>query len=600
MTRNRMPLSTLQRPTLNQTGPRHRRLCGFLWSIIIGLAMSSFAQQAIGKQTNDSLREERQQFQVQELIPSRFGGWVFQVGNSPRLIWRDVDEVRRLGRDVTFRVRWFDADLNESEEPDKPGRWMAWVEGQAPNGTPFRRSFTFFAFPQKIENSFVPDLSVAFLNFPGKEAPPAWLEHKSEFDRSAKDFLTRGLIDSEQGAILIAGIAESKLLGRPKRFVESTSVVNSEYQLALKRKILGLSDVASGLQPARVRTPPSPVLHHGPAEAAGVPASAKAVIDQFCCEWATATGEPFVTLVARNGVIVTHEAFGKSPDNGAPIDKNYRCWIASLTKTVTALMFSQFVDQRLIELDAPISKVFPGYPLNDPNVPTFRQCLNHTGGFSGLGDFGGMKNPHLENIILNGIDANEPGKAYSYTGVGFELVAKAMECVSGKCAVRLYHEHLFEPLGFGDVVLGNASSDGEFTAMELGILAQWIANRGSYGGREFISAETFEKLLPKPLTVPGEERDVGLGMHWVRHLKPDAPADSDNPEDLLFSTQTVGHGSFSGCILVVDLQEQLVIVQVRRKFGKTDSAWWTRFFQTIAAATSETKVLSRPDVEKSK
>ena len=597
---NRTVLSTAQPPMMKMIVTRPRRLPWFLNSVVLVLAISPWGWEAFGQQTGDGLRKERQQFQAQELIPSRFGGWVFQVGKPPRLIWRDVDEVRRLGCDARFRVRWFNAELNESDEPDKPGRWMAWVEGEAPNGMPFRRAFTFYAFPQKIENSFAPDLSVVFPNFPGPKAPPAWLEHKSEFDRAGKEFLTRGLIDSQKGAILIAGIAESKPLGRPKRFIESTSVVNNEYHLALKQKILGRSDTAPTLQPAGVRTTPSPVLRHGSAVAAGVPPNAKATIDQFCREWAEATGEPFVTLVARNGVIVTHEAFGLDPHLGTPIDKNYRCWIASLTKTVTALMFSQFIDQRLIEIDAQISTVFPDYPVNDPHVPTFRQCLNHTAGFSGIGDFGGMNNPHLENIILNGIDANEPGKAYSYTGVGFELVAKAMENLSNKCAVRLYHEHLFEPLGFGDVVLGNASSDGEFTAMELGILAQWIANRGCYGDREFISAETFEKLLPKPLSVPGAKQDVGLGMHWVRHLKPGAPKNSKNPGDMLFSPRTIGHGSFSGCIMVVDLQEQLVIVQVRRNFGKTDSQWWTRFFQTIAAATSESPTTPHPDGENSK
>ena len=548
-------------------------------------AMFSFGSQAYGLQTVEDVRKERLQFQNQEVVPSRFGGWVFQVGNPPRLIWRDVDQIRRLGGDVSFRLRWFDAELNEFDEPNKPGRWMAWIEGEAPNGTPFRRAYTLYAFPRKIESSFAPDLTVEFPNFPGPNAPAAWHEHKSEFVRAGKEFLTRGLLDSENGAILIAGIAESEQLGRPKRFVETTSVINDDYHLALKQKLLGHSEKAPALKPVRMRTVSSTVLRGGSAEAAGVPPGAKKAIDTFCQQWVSATGEPFVTLVAKNGVIITHEAFGKSSEQpGAPIDKDYRCWIASLTKTVTALMFSQFVDQRLVELDASVATVLPGYPVDDPRVPTFRQCLNHTGGFSGLGEFGGMRNPHLDNIILNGIDVNEPGKQYSYTGVGFELVAKAMEYLSGKSAVRMYHEHFFRPLGFGDVVLSNASSGGEFTAMEMGILAQWIANRGSYGDREFISPETFDKLLPRPLDVPGANKEVGLGMHWVRHLKPEAPANSKNPDDLLFSLRTIGHGSFSGCIMVVDIEQQLVIVQVRRKFGKADNSWWTRFFQTVAVA----------------
>ena len=43
------------------------------------------------------------------------------------------------------------------------------------------------------------------------------------------------------------------------------------------------------------------------------------------------------------------------------------------------------------------------------------------------------------------------------------MVAKAMEMVTGKSAARIYDEHLFRPLGFGDVRMGNASSSGEWS-----------------------------------------------------------------------------------------------------------------------------------------
>ncbi len=548
-------------------------------------AMAIAETHAWGQPTDDRLVEARRQFQLQELIPSRFGGWIFQVGTAPRIIWRDVDEIRRLGGDVPFHVRWFDIDLNQANAPNSEGRWLAWIEGMAPNGTPFRRSLTFFALPQKIENGFLPDLTVQLPMFPGPGAPPTWKEHESEFDRFAKEFLTRGLIDSEQGAILVAGISESRPRGRPVQFVETTGVVNDDYHLALKLKMLDLRQRVRRLQPPRARIPAAPVLHNGSSIEADVPESAKQQIDDVCRQWVEATGEPLVTLVARNSVIITHEAFGND-SNGVPIDKDYRCWIASLTKSVTGIMFSQFVDQKLIKLDSSLSTVFPDFPEDDLHVPTFRQCLNHTAGLDGLGEFGGMRNPQLENVVLNGIDVITPGKQYVYCGLGFELAAKAMEIVSGQSAVRLYHEHFFQPLGFGDVVLRNASSDGEFTAMELGILGQFLANRGSYGGLEFISPQTFDELLPKPLAVPGVPDQYGLGLQWIRQLKPGVAADSKNPEDQLFSTQTIGHGSFSGSIMVVDLEQQLVIVQVRRKFADADSAWWTRFFQTIAAATA--------------
>jgi CubicO group peptidase (beta-lactamase class C family) len=247
-------------------------------------------------------------------------------------------------------------------------------------------------------------------------------------------------------------------------------------------------------------------------------------------------------------------------------------------------MFSQFVDQGLIDLDAPLSAVFPDFPQNDPHVPTFRQCLNHTSGLTGHGDFGGMKNPHLENVVLNGIDVNEPNSRYAYCGLGFELTAKAMEIVCGKSAARIYDDHLFRPLGFGDVVMGNASSDGEFTAMELGILGQWVANQGRYGTLEFISPQTFASLLPQPLRVveSGPTTDEGLGLHWVRHRRPKDGAGSAREGELLFGPRTLGHGSFSGCVFVVDPDQALVITQVRRSTGPRHAEWSPKFMQIIA------------------
>lgn len=553
-----------------------------------GAAGTASATPAADKQAAEGKREERREFQSQELMLAKSGIWIFKLGETPRILWRDVETVRRLGCSEPLRVRWFDAELNESPEPNAPGRWLAWIEGTAPNGTPLRRSRTFYALPEQLPTSFSPDLTVAFPNFPGPDAPVVLNEHEAEILRLANDVLVRAVLGSEQGAVLVAGLTEAEPLGRPAKYVESTSVRNDDCHLALKRKLQGLQDKVRSLRPPRHRDQPAPMLHEGSPAQAGVARDAKAQIDAVCRSWAEDTGEPFVTLVARRGVIVTHEAFGREA-SGQPIDRDYRCWVASITKTVTAIFFSQFLDQGLIDLDDTLAVAFPDYPEDDTRVPTFRQCFTHTSGLSGHGELGDMHTPHLENIVLNGIDVNEPGVKYAYCGLGFELVAKAMEIVAGQSAARLYYEHLFQPLEFGDVRMGNASSGGEFTAMELGVLAQWVANRGSYGSRQFVRPETFEQLLPLPLRVAdhGYTAEEGIGIHWQRHLKSGALRDSKRDEDLLFGPHTLGHGSFSGCIFLVDPDQELIITQVRKRGGPRSAEWSSRFFQTVASVVRE-------------
>ena len=75
---------------------------------------------ATSKQATEVNREERREFQSQELMLAKSGTWIFKPGETPRILWRDVETVRRLGCDEPLRVRWFDAELNESPEPNGP------------------------------------------------------------------------------------------------------------------------------------------------------------------------------------------------------------------------------------------------------------------------------------------------------------------------------------------------------------------------------------------------------------------------------------------------------------------------------------------------
>jgi CubicO group peptidase (beta-lactamase class C family) len=149
--------------------------------------------------------------------------------------------------------------------------------------------------------------------------------------------------------------------------------------------------------------------------------------------------------------------------------------------------------------------------------------------------------------------------------------------------VRLYTDHLFGPLGFGDVILTNGSSGAWLTARELGIMAQWIANRGSYGEMEFVSPATFEKMMPENprKRYPGVKgEDYGMGLHWLQHNRP--VEEKGAKGEPLFSAHTLGHGSFSGCILLVDMERDLIIVQSRKTGGPRAAEWAAKFYAAVA------------------
>ena len=165
-----------------------------------------------------------------------------------------------------------------------------------------------------------------------------------------------------------------------------------------------------------------------------------------------------------------------------------------------------------------------------------------------------------------------------------DLAGKAMEIVSGKTARRLLYEDLFLPLGLtDDIPMGDFGAGLRPTARELGVLAQVLANRGRYGDLELFSEDTFKQMLPEDLgqRYPGVKEEYGLALGWKPELKPDAPPFSKNPADMILSPRTIGHGSLSQCILRVDLERDLIIVQIRRQAGPHFDQWAPRFFQVI-------------------
>jgi len=547
----------------------------FLFSCLMLHAIALHAADAPDSDAENTLAKRRADFQNQELTTAQAMMRVFNPGAPPRIIWRDVDRVRELGGEGKPKVRWFDAELKEISVPDHPGRWAAWVEDRGPEGRPVRRLMSFYARPSNFLGYLESDVHTQPL--PGPIEKEVWREHQTEIDR----LVARRMIylnDSEEGAVLIAGLAEAKPQGRPPLPQETAQARNEDFLTAVRLKAQHLEGRVQKLRPPRRLEKPAPVIHTGSTAEAGMKPGAKAAIDAVLDGWGKEAGVPFVTLVARRGVIISHRAEGREKD-GRCAGLDFRAGVFSITKTTTGVLFSQFMEQGLLKLDDPLSVVFPDFPKDDPHVPTFRQCFTHTSGLKGHGAWGGSKNLLLDNVLLNGLDANEPGKTYEYSGMGFDLAALAMQLVTGKGLARLYQEHLFAPLGMRHTTISDASAGAEYTAMDLAHLAQWLVNRGSYGDQQFITPETFAKLLPEDLSAryPALPKTLeGIGMHWVNNHT--AATEKKGMPRLKF----LGHGSFSSSILSVDLEHQIIVVQVRREKGQGYDQWLPRLLRTVA------------------
>ena len=270
--------------------------------------------------------------------------------------------------------------------------------------------------------------------------------------------------------------------------------------------------------------------------------------------------------------IVLHEAFG-------PCRLDQKFDVASITKSVAGLTFARFMDQGLIGLDEPVGRFLPDFPTEGPRALTMRHLFTHTSGLEGHGNWGGIGNAWMDNVVALVLGKLSVGQAHKYNGDGYNLAGKVMEMVGGFSIQRLIQEQLWLPLGIEGSYLSDLGSSARLSSKDLARMGQLILNHGSYGGLQFFSPETCEALLPRDLSqyFPGVEVEWGIGLAFRRT---EVEGESDA---YILSRDLVGHGSGSKCTMLVDLEHDLVIAQARRTGGRDFDMHYRKLLQAVEA-----------------
>lgn len=124
--------------------------------------------------------------------------------------------------------------------------------------------------------------------------------------------------------------------------------------------------------------------------------------------------------IAQDGVILWSRGFGYADlarSKPATVDTVYH--LASLTKPFAAMVLLQFVQERRLDLDSPVSNY--GIELKSQGTITVRHLLTHTS----------------EGV---------PGEMYRYSGNRFGLLDKVVTGVTGHSFAREISERILEPL----------------------------------------------------------------------------------------------------------------------------------------------------------
>jgi CubicO group peptidase (beta-lactamase class C family) len=199
-------------------------------------------------------------------------------------------------------------------------------------------------------------------------------------------------------------------------------------------------------------------------------------VKAFMARWQIAGGT--VALV-KNGRLVYSQAYGEA-DINTPTQPQHQFRIASLSKPITALAIMKLKAQGRLRLS---DKVFgpkgllpyAAYPFFDRRIKdiTVRQLLQHTAGWDRDLNVGGdpMFNPvyiaqqmgvpapaNTETIIRYVLKKPldfSPGTRFSYSNIGYAVLGRVIEVVSGQSYEAYVQEHILHPLGILDMRLAH-------------------------------------------------------------------------------------------------------------------------------------------------
>ena len=162
-----------------------------------------------------------------------------------------------------------------------------------------------------------------------------------------------------------------------------------------------------------------------------------------------------VALVERGGRIVFAKGYGwLNKDTGRPTKLDGVYAIGSVTKQFTAAAVLKLVDQGRISLHDPISKHLADVP-PDKRAITVHQLLTHTAGM--MADQGECDDKTTRDSFIAMALAlpleQRPGVKYSYSNLGYNLLAALVEHASGRKYEEFLRSEILLPAGLEETGL---------------------------------------------------------------------------------------------------------------------------------------------------
>lgn len=159
-------------------------------------------------------------------------------------------------------------------------------------------------------------------------------------------------------------------------------------------------------------------------------------------------------LIVRKDSVLLREAYGYANyEWKIKTTADTKFSLASVSKQFTAVAILQLAERKLLSVDDTLNKYFPGFPKGDQI--TLHMMLSHMSGLAMDFDELYLNQVSLtQNNVLSYIAHKEllftPGKQTEYSNIGYYLLARIIEKVSGKSYSIYLKENIFDPLKMND------------------------------------------------------------------------------------------------------------------------------------------------------
>jgi D-alanyl-D-alanine carboxypeptidase len=176
-----------------------------------------------------------------------------------------------------------------------------------------------------------------------------------------------------------------------------------------------------------------------------------------------------VAIVVDGEIVFAGGVGSRDLAGDQPLADDARFYIYSVTKTLEAAIVLQLADRGDLDLDVAIQTYLTELPVSTPL--TIRQVLAHT---AGLPDYGGMpeysasvrsepetawtSDEFLDRTLSRGLQF-DPGTGWSYSNIGYLLIRRLIERVSGLSLREAVAAFITDPLGLKSTSVAETLDD---------------------------------------------------------------------------------------------------------------------------------------------